>query len=379
MTSLERKEKRYKRRQAARLAKKAELCKPYDDFASVFTYDHLYDCYRKCRSGVSWKASVQRYIATAPLQVYQTQKELTNATFRSKGFREFDILERGKKRHIRSVDIKERVAQRCLCDYSLVPMLSRSFVYDNGASLQGKGYHFSSDRLYAHLQKHYRKYGAEGYVLLFDFSKFFDNIPHSIIRERLAKCYTDEKILHYANYFMDMFPGEVGLGLGSQVSQIYALTSADKLDHYIKDVLRMRFYGRYMDDGYIIHRDKAVLWDVLSKIEVICKELGIVLNRKKVQIVKLTHGFVYLKKRYILLPGGKVVRKILRSSVVRMRRKLKSFRDMLAAGVLTRRDIWQSYQSWRSYAMHFDGWRTVVYMDRVYKKAIGKEEILCKK
>lgn len=379
MTSLERKEGRYKRRREARLAKKMESCRQYDNFDSVFTYAHLYDCYRKCRSGVSWKASVQRYIATAPLQVYRTEKELASGTFRSKGFREFDILERGKKRYIRSVDIQERVAQRCLCDYSLVPMLSRSFIYDNGASLQSKGYHFSSDRLYAHLQKHYRKYGTEGYILLFDFSKFFDNIPHAIIRERLAKCYTDKRILYYANYFIDMFPGEVGLGLGSQVSQIYALASADRLDHYIKDVLRMRFYGRYMDDGYIIHRDKAVLWDVLSKIEEICKELGIVLNRKKVQIVKLTHGFVYLKKRYILLSGGKIVRKMLRSSAVRMRRKLKSFGIMLANGKMTRQDIWQSYQSWRSYAMHFDGWQTVVCMDQVYKKAIGKEEVLCKR
>ena len=46
--------------------------------------------------------------------------------------------DRHELRHIRSVHINERVVQRCLCDYSLVPVLSRSFVYDNGASIKIK-------------------------------------------------------------------------------------------------------------------------------------------------------------------------------------------------------------------------------------------------
>lgn len=53
-----------------------------------------------------------------------------NNKYKSGGFYEFTIMERGKLRHIKSVHISERVVQKCLCDYSLTPMLSRTFIYD---------------------------------------------------------------------------------------------------------------------------------------------------------------------------------------------------------------------------------------------------------
>lgn len=246
MTSEERREARYRRRVAKRAAKKAAACAECDDFDKVFSYEHLYRSYQKCRRNVAWKASVQKYITQAPLMVQQTYERLQQGKWRSSGFYEFDINERGKLRHIKSVTTEERVVQRCLCDYALVPMLGRTFVYDNAASLQYKGYHFAIRRLCQHLREHYRKHGNEGYVLLFDFRKFFDNVSHRVCKDILREEFTDERIIAITEHFMDMF-GEKGLGLGSQISQTFALASANRLDHYVKDVCRVRGYGRYME------------------------------------------------------------------------------------------------------------------------------------
>lgn len=365
MTSLERKERRYQRRKAAREQKKMERYQGCDNFEVVFSYDNLYKAYRECRKSVSWKASVQRYIATASLQLYQTHEELMNGTFRSKGFSEFDIMERGKLRHIQAVDMKERVVQRCLCDNCLVPVLSRSFIYDNGASLKDKGYHFSARRLIAHLQKHYRQYGTEGYVLLFDFSKFFDHISHEQIKNILRNNVTDERILRLCDHFIDAF-GDVGMGLGSQVSQIFALAAGNGLDHYIKEVLGIRYYGRYMDDGYLIYHDKAYLRECLKRIREYCDSVGIVLNEKKTQIVKLSHGFVWLKARYYLTETGKMVRKLPRKSASRERKKIGRLCKILLDKKLPCIMLWESYQSWRSYAKGFTAYKTVRNMDVYY-------------
>ena len=62
-------------------------------------------------------------------------------------------------------------------------MFSRSFIYDNGACIKGKGIKFAIDRLKCHLQRHYRKYGTDGYALVFDFSKYFDNIEHKPLKD----------------------------------------------------------------------------------------------------------------------------------------------------------------------------------------------------
>ena len=367
MTSEERKEARFQRRKVARAEKKAACCGQSDNFDWVFSYEHLYHSYKMCRRNVGWKASVQKYITNAPINVYQTWQRLQAGKYRTSGFFEFDLMERGKKRHIRSVTIGERIVQRCLCDYALVPVLGRTYIYDNGASMANKGYSFAVDRLCQHLRQHYRKHGTEGYVLLFDFSKFFDRVSHRVVKAVLHKEFSDERIIKLTEHFIDAF-GDVGLGLGSQISQVLALASANRLDHYIQEQCRIGSYGRYMDDGYLIHPSKEYLQKCLEGIRRICEELEITLNEKKTQIVKLSRGFTFLKVRFFLLPGGRIVRKIYHCSVTRMRRKLKSYQRFVAAGKMTMDDVYQSWQSWKAYASNFNAWHTIQSMAALYNK-----------
>lgn len=372
MTSEERREARYQRRKTKRAAKKAERFAVHDDFDTVFSYANLYRSYRKCRRNVAWKASVQKYITQAPLNVKKTYDRLQAGTFRSDGFFEFDLFERGKKRHIKSVTMSERVVQRCLCDHALVPMLGRTLIYDNSASLEKKGYHFAIRRLVMHLQKHYRKHGTEGYILLFDFTKFFDGISHDLCKRIMREEFTDPRIIKLTEHFIDMFGGDAGLGLGSQISQTFALAAGNRLDHHIKEVLRIRGYGRYMDDGYLIHENKEYLHECLQQIQTICTSLGLDLNIQKTQIVKISHGFTYLKTRFFLTENGRVVRKIYKNSVTRERRKLKRFVPLLEQGIMTYDDVYASFQSWKAYALNFDAYHTVQNMCSLYNNLFIK-------
>lgn len=367
MTSEERREGRFRRRTERRIAKKMKSCAYDNSFSKAFSYANLYKSYRKCRRNVAWKASVQKYITQAPLVVYQTHEQLLAGKWRSKGFFEFDLNERGKIRHIKAVNMEERVVQGCLCDNVLLPVFSRSFIYDNSASQRGKGYHFALRRCCRHLREHYRKHKNEGYVLLFDFRKFFDNVSHRLCRSLIHSKIEDPELVRITEYFIDAF-GSTGLGLGSPVSQVMALSSADRLDHYIKEVCGIRGYGRYMDDGYLIHESKEYLKKCLCGIRRICTSLEITLNEKKTQIVKLSHGFTFLKARLYLTKTGRVIRKIPLSSVTRERRKLKKLEVLLNHRMVTFEDIKISYQSWRAYAMNFNAWRTIHNMDALYNE-----------
>lgn len=353
------------RRKQKRKEKKLLKYRDNDIFNEVFTFENLIKSYRLCRRNVAWKASVQSYMFEAPLNIYHAYQELKNGIFEPIGFNEFNIVERGKERHIKSVHMKERVVQRCLCDNALVPILSRSFIYDNGACLKDKGYTFTSRRVVQHLKSYYRHYGNEGYILLFDFSKYFDNINHDLLKKILHKYFTDEKIIEQTERFIDAFGEEKGVGLGSQISQILALAASNKLDHYIKEILGIKYYGRYMDDGYLIHQSKEYLQYCLSKINDICNEFGIVLNLKKTQIVKLSHGFTLLKVRYYLTCNGKIIKKLSPKSITRMRRKLKKFKNIER---ITKEDVYQSFQSWCAYATNFNSSKSVYNLKKLYKK-----------
>ena len=364
MTSEERREARYKRRVAARLAKKSKYAS-CNDFSTVFSYGNLYRAYRRCRRGVAWKASVQRYITNAPLNVLNTFDLLHAGKYRSPGFNEFDIRERGKQRHIQSTTMSERVVQRCLCDNSLVPLMTRTFIYDNGACMINKGYDFAIRRLTQHLHEHYRKHGREGYILLYDFSKFFDNISHEVIKRIVRGEISDERILRIIDHFIDAF-GARGLGLGSQVSQVLSLATANRLDHYIKERLRIRGYGRYSDDGYLIHWSKDYLKGCLKHIRAICNLLGIIINEKKTQIVKLSHGFTWLKVRFFITETGKVIRKICKNNVTRARRKMKKMQTKWLAGIMPLQDIRAMAISQRAYMKKFNAYHTIRNYDKLY-------------
>lgn len=367
MNSQERHEARYQRRKAKREARRAELQKRYGEYDKIFTFDNLYKSFRLSCRGVGWKASTQTFKANAIYNINQIQRQLRDGKFKSKGFHEFDIYERGKPRHIRSVHISERVVQRCLCDHALVPMLSRSFIYDNGACMKGRGIDFALNRLTLHLQRHYRKYGTEGYALTFDFSKFFENVRHAPILAELNKRFSDARLVGLTTQLVKAF-GDKGLGLGSQISQVLALSYPNRLDHYIKEVLRIKAYGRYMDDGYLIHHDKAYLQKCLADIQRICAELGIILNPKKTQIVKLSRGITFLKTRFILTDTGRVVRKPNRRGITRMRRKLKIFRRWLDEGRFTKADIRSSVCSWLGHVKRCNSYRTRQSMRALYRE-----------
>lgn len=380
MTSHDRHELRYQRRKLKRDLKKASKLSDVDNFDKVFTYENLYAAYKKCRRGVSWKASVQRYIATAPLLVYDTYERLQLGTYKCPPFFEFDIHERGKVRHIRSTKINERVVQRCLCDNCLIPAIESSFIYDNGASRKRKGYTFAVNRLNNHLESYIRKNGTDGYILLGDFSKFFESVLHSEVEELLRGTFTDEKIIKLTLSMVYMFDesspkGEgKGLGLGSQVSQILAPAVVSSIDHIVKDKLRIKYYGRYMDDFYIILRSKEELKSVLTIIDEAAKEKGLKLNLNKTHIVKLTHGFTFLKVKYNIEKSGRIIHRIDKSSITRERRKLKKFHLKYIKQEMTYDDCWRSFQSWKGHTVRLNAYNTTKTMTKLFYNLFGMED-----
>lgn len=263
-----------------------------------------------------------------------------------------------------------KAMQRCLCDNALVPLFSAAFVYDNAASLKGKGIDFAMDRLTCHLQRYYRKHGTDGWALVFDFSDYFNSAPHAPIYAESERRIRDERVQKLACGLMEDF-GERGFGLGSQVSQIDALMLPNRLDHFIKEQLHIEGYGRYMDDGYLIHESRDYLQECLKQIRAVCADLGIRMNEKKTRIVKLQE-LHFLKTRFYLTETGKVRRKMCRKSARRMRRKLKTFRRWMEEGRMTEEDIRTAYESWRGHMRRGNSYRVLRRMDRFYKRLMEK-------
>ena len=107
---------------------------------------------------------------------------------------------------------------------------------------------------------------------------------------------------------------------------------------------------------------------MLGCIEALCAARGMRLNTKKTRIVKLSRGFTFLKKRFFYSETGKVVVKPCRSSITKMRRKLKAMAKLVGRGAMTEEQAYAAYQSWRGSMKHIDAQKTVESMDALYRE-----------
>jgi hypothetical protein len=126
--------------------------------------------------------------------------------------------------------------------------------------------------------------------------------------------------------------------------------------------------GRYMDDLYVIVPTKEEANYVLEIINKKYTEIGLTLNTRKTQIVKLSHGFTWLKKKYYLTDSGKVIIRPKREKITRDRRKLKKLAVLHQQGIITYKDAIGFINNFHGYMMHLNAYRTVQSMDRLFNK-----------
>ena len=368
MNSTERHAARRRRREPERAARRAERQRGCD-LDAITDMNALYRAQRQAARGVSWKASTQRYQINWLLNIHRMRWDLIEGRSIHRGFHEFDLFERGKKRHISSVHFSERVPQKALAQNVLIPCLTPRLIGRNTANIKGRGLSCALDGLRRDLTRHVRRHGVEGYILLTDFSGYFGSLDHGHVAEMLVENVADERALTMALALLDL-QGDVGLGLGCEPNQIEAVAYPDRIDHYVTEVLRPEAYGRYMDDAYMLDPSKEHLQWCLQEFAGMCGRYGLAVNAKKTRIVKLTKGFTWLKKRVHLSGSGRIVMRPSRETVTRERRKLKRMARAADEGRLDGAAVARSYQSWRGSLVGLDAFGTVAAMDRAYKQLV---------
>lgn len=370
MNSDERRAARRARRERARAEKRAariEGC----TLENVASLDSLVEASEKAANGIRWKASVQRYHLDTMSHALKTSDMLLAGEDIHTGFVRFKINERGKVRDIAAVKFPERVAQKSANQNAFMPAVRDSLIYDNSANIKGKGTSFAIRRLKKHLADHYRKHGAEGYILLGDFKGFFASVPHDGAKAVVRKYLDDERLIAFIESQIDHEDGDRGLPLGSEINQTIAVAYPSRIDHFVAECGEVEAYARYMDDFYAIHTSKEHLQLVLGCIEAFAIDLGLTLNAKKTHIVKLSHGFTYLKRKFSYGENGKIVVRPTREAVTRERRRLKRQARLVADGVMTYEQARVSYVSWRSHVLDTDSHELVRRMDALFWELFG--------
>ncbi len=256
-------------------------------------------------------------------------KEVNDRTYRPSPSICF-IVDKPVKREIFASEFKDRVIHHLLYNY-IAPRFEKTFIHDSYSCRKNKGTHFGIKRLEHHIRACTNNHKEKAYVLKLDIQGYFMSINkkilYQIVTTRLFKLWTKkqeknfELILFLIKQIIFKVPADncvinsprhlwkglpktkslfnndrnIGLPIGDLTSQLFSNIYLGELDDYIKRELRVKHYGRYVDDFFIIDKDKEKLKQLIKTIDQYLKEnLDIQLHPKKIYLQECNKGVHFL-------------------------------------------------------------------------------------
>lgn len=214
--------------------------------------------------------------------------ELQAGSYRPRPYYSFMVYE-PKARVIHAPAFRDLVVQHAI--YRIVgPIFERGFIAQSFACRAGYGTHKAADYAQAALWACPR----ESYTLKLDVRKFFQRINRAILRGLVERKLKDARLVDLMMAFADHGePG--GIPIGNLLSQLYALIYLNSVDHFIKRVLKVRRYARYVDDFVLFGLTRAAALDFKARIIAFLARLKLELS--KWTLARVTRGVNFVGYR----------------------------------------------------------------------------------
>ena len=338
------------------------------DFEKVCDFGNIYQAFKDAKRGKGYSKSRARFSASALDGVYQIMRRLETKTYQISPYHEL-IVKEPKERLVMAGAFKDNIVQHSLCDNVLLPKLEDEFILTNYAGQKNKGTHFGLDCLKSHMYLAYCKYGSDCWIFKADITKFFYNINHDTLKDIVGYFVEDKDVYWLCEKFIDSTEG-LGLPLGNQLSQVFALMYMSGLDHFITGELGVKYYGRYMDDFYLIVESKEYAKFCLEAINEFVSTLGLELNGKT-QIIPFKNGIRFCGFHTYVTKGGKVIRRLLSEKKRHAKKKYRKMAKLVKADKLSEEKFRKSYESWRNHISHGNCVKLTFEMDRYIEELLS--------
>lgn len=307
----------------------------YDEAINI---ENLLDVYKIIRSNTKNKKKLvafELFLSSNLVNIYNALK------YKNYNHGKYNIflIKKPKLRVILSESLNDKIVNHLVSKYMLFPVILPTLIDANIATVKNKGSSYGIKLLKKYINNLKTKYDNI-YILKLDIKKYFFNIDHQILYEKLRKIIKDEDCLKLVENIIDStnasyvneninnllkklptYSFKKGLPIGNMSSQLLAIFYLSDVDHYIKEKLKIKHYIRYMDDFVLLHYDKNYLKDCLNKITLKLEELKLMLN-DKTEIYNLKSGFNFLGYRFKLVKKHLVI-KVLSKNKYRIKRKLQ--------------------------------------------------------
>lgn len=251
------------------------------------------------------------------------------------------IVDKPVKREIFAAGFRDRVVHHLLFNYTN-PILEAQFIEDSYSCRIGKGTHYGIHRLIHFIQEATANYTKDAYVLKLDIRGYFMSIHRGKLMQKLKDMVTEQafaahqfrstkgrpdtdidyKTLSYLleqvvfhnpttdcivksnkSDWKDLPPSkslfcsapDCGLPIGNLTSQLFSNVYLHRFDNYMKHTLCLKYYGRYVDDFFVVHSSEKFLKALIHHIRhILWENEHLKLHPQKIYLQHVSKGVKFL-------------------------------------------------------------------------------------
>lgn len=333
----------------------------------VFTYEELRDGWIEESRGKRDAPNQQKYRYNLEDNLYSLQDRLEKRLFRPAPLR-IKRIYFPKQRSAQVPSQEDKIVQHVICDnYAYGPMVT-PLIKEASANTRGRGTDYGVTILKENMRKFWLKHHRPPYILKGDVHSFFYSIPHDRAKALIERYIDNEDVAFIMRQFIEL--SNRGLPLGLQQSQLLANLYLSEFDHKIKERWGVKYYGRHMDDFYILSDSQGKLEEILEWCGEYLNSIGLELNPKTEIYYR---SFDYLGFHFIMSNTGKVIMRIAKKKLVAKRRYFRKLIEKLGDGEITIERFEAAYFGWRAYASKAKNGRTqILNMDKYVDKYLAR-------
>ena len=276
-----------------------ELFENFRNTAQPFIkLEDIFRAYYECRQSKRRTVNALAFELDFERELVRLWKDINNNTYkvgRSIAF----IVKEPVQREVFAADFRDRIVHHLIAE-KINSLFEGEFIQDSYSCRTGKGTLYGIKRIDAHIKECSENYTRDCYVLKLDIQSFFMSLDKTILYKNLEHFlqarynHSDRPIIlrlirqiifyqpenkcvikgnrsdwNGLPYYKSLFwsAQNCGLPIGNLTSQIFANFYLHSLDKFVAEKLKIKHYGRYVDDFILIHQDKQVLLDAHKKIK----------------------------------------------------------------------------------------------------------------
>ena len=227
-------------------------------FEKIYSVENLQLADTLARKGKTKTRGVINHDKNRESNILQLHSALKNKTFTTSKCSNFKIKD-PKERLISSLPYyPDRIVHHAIMNV-LEPIFVSTFTSNTFGGLKGRGIHGAARSI----RKALKDKDNTLYCLKLDVKQYYPSIDHNVLKTIIRKKIKDKDVLWLLDDIIDSAPG---LPLGNYSSQYFANIYFNYFDHWIKEIKRVKYYFRYVDDVVILSSSKEYLHILFKEI-----------------------------------------------------------------------------------------------------------------